>query len=409
MRILILFQIFNLSWCDSIVREYLDAVAKFGNENIVSQHSSSRGGNQKSLSSTLNYVDKEHFLAFKKFKDNVNVINKDDNIPFTASINKFSIMTGPERELYTGLNVSMMEEKGPYHLSTSTGKLKALPKAIDWEKRGAQVAIKDQGACRGCWAFAAISAIEGGYFQLTGELESFSEQEILDCVYEWSRPRLYGCKDGGWPVRAYDYVQMSDRLASNKDAGFLKKDGPCRYGNVQNSLKKAKVVGNEKFTGDKGLKEAVAGGVASVALYISYSFHAYDKGVYEDPSACSGDANHAITVVGYGSSEGRNFWRVRNSWGSDWGENGYMKFSRDIPNHCSITKHVDRPIIKCRKPGACKNKNKDDDVKPKCENVWPDSYCNAAAYYCKREREGKEKEFQMKIKTNCKKSCRLCD
>ena len=401
MRILILFQIFALSCCDSTVKEYLDAVAKFSNENLAAQHFSSGGGNQAFQSSTLKNVDKEHFLAFKKFKDNVDFINKDDNIPFSAALNKFSIMTELERQLYTGLNVSMMEEeKEPYNLGMSTENLKALPKSIDWVERGAQVGIKQQGECGSCWAFAGISAIEASYFQVTGELKSFSEQELLDCTYEGSNRD--GC-DGGWLDHPINYVKKADRLALRKNTGYLGRDGPCRYRNIRNSLTEARVVGVKKFAGDKGLKEAVSKGVTTVALFVTDSFYTYDKGIYQE-RRCTKRPNHAITVVGYGSSKGKNFWHARNSWGTTWGEKGYMKITRDLPNHCSIAMSPFLAVMKCRKPG-CKNNNR----KTKCENVWPDFYCNASGYYCRRQKEGKDKEFQIKLQKNCRKSCNFCD
>jgi len=321
---LFVFQSFTLCRGDYIVAEFLDAVAKFGDTDVLGQ---TRSAGSRLSNSNSAYVNKEHFLSFKKFKDEVNFINNDGNIPFSAAVNAFSIMTTSERRLHLGLNASMDTLGNQYLEQPTSQDLMSLPDSIDWEEQGAMTPITNQGHCGSCWAHSATVAIEGGYFQVTGSLKQFSVQEILECTYEKENPALIHAKgkyngcNGGWNEDSYLYIKEVGRLASLADMPYLGVDKPCNYKTIPNSLDNVEIVAVKMYKGDNGLLEAVSEGVVSVGIYVPDSLFMYETGVFEDPGGCLGPIFHAVNVIGYGRQEGRNFWRLRNSWGTEWAEN----------------------------------------------------------------------------------------
>ncbi|KAL5258403.1 hypothetical protein ACHWQZ_G009041 [Mnemiopsis leidyi] len=387
----------------SLVEEFFDTMEKY--------HVSSRG-----LTSSGNKdVVRERFLNFKHFKSEVDRINGDDSIPFTAEVNMFSTLTDEEKKQYTGLNISnFAEEETVTHLSTEPLlPTSSQPKFVDWVSRGANPAMKNQGSCGSCWAFGTVSAIESTYFLTTGDLVSFSEQELLDCTYERQGNR--GCQ-GGWLSEPINYVKQSGRLASSQGRSYQGRDGACNYSGVKNSLTEARVTGFQTYRGDSGLLSGVTKGVVSVALYVGNSFQSYRRGIYQDERECSGKSpNHAVTVVGYGSTEGQNYWRVRNSWGTQWGDGGYIRMSRDVSSNCGIASHVYRPLMQCS--GNCSppqfeeqeqeefdDKDDSDNFDSNCENEKKDRYCEKYKRFCP---EGSK--YHRFMAKNCKKTCQQCD
>lgn len=95
------------------------------------------------------------------------------------------------------------------------------------------------------------------------------------------------------------------------------------------------------------LKQAVAtvGPVAAGIDGSQRSFQFYKSGLFYDPN-CSQDVNHAVLIVGYGKTDaGEDYWIAKNSWDSDWGENGYIRVARNRNNHCGIASLASYPLV----------------------------------------------------------------
>ncbi|EDL93862.1 rCG24317, isoform CRA_b [Rattus norvegicus] len=126
----------------------------------------------------------------------------------------------------------------------------------------------------------------------------------------------------------------------------LSKNGTCRY-NPKYSA--AKVVGFMSIPpSENALMKAVATvGPISVGIDIKHkSFQFYKGGMYYEPDCSSTNLNHAVLVVGYGEeSDGRKYWLVKNSWGRDWGMDGYIKMAKDWNNNCGIASDASYPIV----------------------------------------------------------------
>ena len=97
--------------------------------------------------------------------------------------------------------------------------------------------------------------------------------------------------------------------------------------------------GDRFITGESYLLNAVKEGPVSVSIDTAHmSFMLYSSGVYSEPKCSRSRLNHAALVVGYGTEDGKDYWLVKNSWGTDWGMDGYIKISRG-DNMCGIASH----------------------------------------------------------------------
>ena len=217
-----------------------------------------------------------------------------------------------------------------------------LPSSRDWRLHGAVTSVKNQGQCGSCWAFSSVGAIEG-HLAIYGNntedpLPSLSTQQLVDCSKDND-----GC-DGGLMPLAFQY---------------LRKIGLCReidypYKAKQNKNPSCNPLSCEPVQGTciagcfsvpeddtQSLVEAVSLGPVSVAIEAdSRSFQFYSHGIYHNPD-CGTNLDHGVLVVGYGtdSSTGLDYWIVKNSWGSQWGDDGYILIARGHDLNMGSTKY----------------------------------------------------------------------
>jgi cathepsin L len=196
------------------------------------------------------------------------------------------------------------------------------PDSFDWRNQGVVNPIKDQAQCGSCWAFSAIQTIETAWAIAHGTLYSLSESNIVDCCTS-----CYGC-DGGWHYAAIDYIVNNQNGGVNSEADYPYHDydedcmfDPSKtYTQVTGYIDIAS--GNEDDLADK----VSSIGAAAISIDASQaSFHYYTSGIYDEPACSSSWLDHAVGCVGYGSEGSTKYWIVRNSWGTDWGENGYVR------------------------------------------------------------------------------------
>lgn len=211
-------------------------------------------------------------------------------------------------------------------------RMKDLPDSIDWVEKGAIVDVKNQGMCGSCWAFSAIAAIEGAHFIDTGNLVSLSEQELIDC------DKLdLGC-GGGLMDNAFLFAQNSTGFCSEEDYPYvMHKRWLKGCGTLTGECEPVEHTRVASFEDVENTVEALMAAIAeqpvSVAIQADQqSFQFYRSGVFDDP-ACGNDLDHGVTAVGYGTSEdGKDYFKVRNSWGGTWGDGGYILMSRSSEN-----------------------------------------------------------------------------
>ncbi|GCC28364.1 hypothetical protein chiPu_0006794 [Chiloscyllium punctatum] len=217
-----------------------------------------------------------------------------------------------------------------------------FPDRVDWRDKGYVTPVKNQENCGSCWAFSATGSLEGQHFRNTGNLVSLSEQQLVDCSGDYGN---YGC-DGGLMDNAFRYIITSGGIDSEESYPYTAKEGLCSFnpetiGAVCNGyidLPK----GSEAY-----LQMAVAdNGPISVAIDAGHlSFQLYSSGVYDEPLCSSEELNHGVLVIGYGTLHGNDYWLVKNSWGTDWGDEGFIYMSRNKNNQCGIASAASFPVV----------------------------------------------------------------
>ncbi|KAK9714562.1 hypothetical protein RND81_06G103400 [Saponaria officinalis] len=276
--------------------------------------------------------DLEKSKRFEIFSENVKRIEELNNLNrgFTLGVNAFADLTNEEfRASRTGYNKDLLEK----FVSKSKNKSKsfkyenftASSSTMDWRMEGAVTSIKDQGDCGCCWAFSAVAATESLHKLKTGTLIPLSEQELVDCDTDSNM----GC-EGGLMDAAFDFITHNGGLTTEANYPYTASDGTCIKNRASNYA--ASISGHEDVpeNDEDALLMAVANQPVSVGIEGGgFDFQFYSGGVFN--GECGTDLDHAVTVIGYGvDNGGSKYWLVKNSWGTKWGEKGFMRIMRDV-------------------------------------------------------------------------------
>ncbi|KAL3741710.1 hypothetical protein ACJRO7_017217 [Eucalyptus globulus] len=279
----------------------------------------------------------EKAKRYEIFKENVkriNAFNNGKDVGYKMAVNKFADLTNEEfRASYTGYKrrptrVLSSGEKKPFKYANFT----AIPAALDWRTKKAVTPVKDQGGCGSCWAFSAVAAMEGITMIKKGKLVPLSVQELVDCDDNDD-----GCM-GGFMDSAFEFIVSNGGLTTEANYPYQGIDGTCNTAKTANQA--ASITGYQDVpaNNEKALLQAVANQPVSVAIEGGgYNFQFYSSGVFT--GSCGTDIDHAVTAVGYGKtsgSGGTKYWLMKNSWGTGWGEKGYMRIQKDVSSKAGL-------------------------------------------------------------------------
>jgi cathepsin L len=246
-------------------------------------------------------------------------------------VNMFTDRTESEMKKMNGFKQNANKTLNVETLDTSN-----LADTVDWRTKGAVTPVKNQGQCGSCWSFSATGSIEGAMFQKTGTLQSFSEQQLVDCSSSYGNQ---GC-NGGLMDSAFKYVETAP-LELESEYAYTARDGSCSY---VSSKGVGKVAGFKDVSrgSPSALKAAIAIRPVSVAIEADQmAFQGYTSGVIT--SGCGQQLDHGVLAVGYGTLNGEEFFLVKNSWGASWGDSGYVRIGASASNVCGILSSASYP------------------------------------------------------------------
>jgi len=284
------------------------------------------------------YESEEFRLRYQIWKNNYKFVQEFNKkgLGFEVGMNKFADLSLEEfNSHYKGLILPEVPQPSNEEVDTST-----LPASIDWRTKGVVTGVKNQGQCGSCWSFSTTGSLEGAHAINTGKLVSLSEQNLVDCSQAEGN---MGC-NGGLMDYAFKYVIANGGIDTEASYPYTAMDGTCHYSssNCGSTLGSYTDVPSGS---ESALQQASATiGPVSVGIDASHSsFQLYSSGVYYEPACSSTSLDHGVLVVGYGTSGGQDYWIVKNSWGADWGLNGYIWMSRNRNNNCGIATSATYP------------------------------------------------------------------
>jgi C1A family cysteine protease len=288
--------------------------------------------------------------------DNYIKITNSRNLSYTVGHNSFSGMNTKEFSEYMKLRLN--EKLLSKDSNFLRGDIITIPQeniidinnkladSIDWRKNKVVNAIQNQQSCGSCWAFSGISTLESATAIKYGKLYDLSEQQGVSCA--GLKYGNLGC-NGGYYSGLFDYSKVNKGICTEYDYPYTSGNGisgSCiKNCNPIIESKVSSIVDVESKS-DNAMMRALNVGTVSIAIEAdTKSFQLYNGGIYNDYEGCNSNSktkgpnsqpniDHAVVLVGYGSENNQDYYILRNSWGTSWGntesesEKGYMKIEK---------------------------------------------------------------------------------
>jgi len=288
------------------------------------------------------YPHDEFFNRYQVFKANYDYIRAHNQGKHTYSlaVNEFADLTFAEfHDRYTGFNnrdSGYLRAKNPM---SHKDLLHATPVTVDWRTQNAVTPIKNQAQCGSCWAFSTTGSVEGSVAIGSGKLISLSEQQLVDCSSSYGNQ---GC-NGGLMDDAFQYIIASTGLCTEAAYPYTAVTGTTCL--AANCTAAATITGFVDVAAGDENALLVASAITPVSVAIEadqQAFQFYSGGVFN--AACGTQLDHGVLTVGYGhdATSALDYWIVKNSWGTTWGEQGYMRMVRG-QNECGISNVASYP------------------------------------------------------------------
>ena len=274
----------------------------------------------------IDFRNNEHYLSvLKKWSNNDAFIENVNsrNLSYHLGHNQFSGMDQVEYQQY--LFHYPVAKKTSVILSKMV--IDAVPDSVNWITKGGVTPVKDQGQCGSCWSFSTTGALEGAYFNSVGNLQSFSEQQLVDCDNLKNGGHDHGC-NGGLMDNAFEWIAKNGGLCLETAYPYV--SGTTQKANA-NCAKTCSVIKGSVVadfvdvepSSDAAMLAAIAQQPVSIAIEADQrEFQLYKSGVFT--GSCGTNLDHGVLVVGYGS----DYYLVKNSWGVTWGDQGYIQLGR---------------------------------------------------------------------------------
>jgi len=298
----------------------------------------------------------ENWLSNDKFIFETNA----RNLTYTLGHNAYSGMNSDEFAEFMGFRANQeLFAKGSGFLRGSVPTiehsdiidLESLSTTVDWRTKGVVNSVQNQGLCGSCWAFSATASLESAFAIKNGKLPKLSEQELVSCA--GLKYGNLGC-NGGMYDGAWNFVKDSNGQCSETSYPYTSGDkgetGSCIKGCTPIYGTKVQSYITVSPKSDSAMMTALTVGPVSIAIEAdTRSFQLYSSGIYSDFEGCNANSktkgttyqpniDHAVVLVGYGTQNGQDYYVLRNSWDTTWGDTkgftngnsnaGYMLIAR---------------------------------------------------------------------------------
>lgn len=278
------------------------------------------------------YTISEQANRFEIFESNLNMIKEHNKSgkTFALAMNQFGDLTAEE---YSAL----LSPMGEMEYNEIAYELESPSYTVDWRNKGVVTGVKNQGQCGSCWAFSTVCALEGCHALSTGNLVSLSESMLVDCDTTDG-----GC-NGGLMQNAYGWIAANGGVCSESDYPYVPRDESCKKSSCTVA---ATCTGHTMVGQNEDALQAASTNIGPIAIAIdasNSSFQFYSNGVYDEPNCSSTSLDHGVSLIGFGSDDGKDFWLVKNSWGSGWGLGGYILMSKGKNNQCGVATNAVYP------------------------------------------------------------------
>jgi len=276
------------------------------------------------------------YTVFKANMDKIHLANQQGH-SYKLNMNNMGDLTHEEfkqtRLGYRRVDRAHLRAKN----ACPTGK---APTVVDWRQTGGVSHVKDQGQCGSCWSFSSTGAVEGAVFIASNQSLSLSEQQLIDCSTNQGNQ---GC-NGGLMDDAFQYIITSQGITTEADYPY---SGTGPNACAVSTPYAASISGycDVSSGNENALAYAASKGPVSVAIEADSSvFQFYSSGVLNDAS-CGTQLDHGVLVVGYNTMASPPYWIVKNSWGPNWGLNGFIYIAKGVAaaNQCGIAMEPSYP------------------------------------------------------------------
>jgi len=294
------------------------------------------------------YSSAEFQVRYNIFKSNMDYV-RDWNAQNTKTVlgmTSLADLTNAEyQKIYLGTKFDGTARLAAASSSSKTKVADTYNATVDWRTSGKVITpIKNQGQCGSCWSFSTTGSVEGAHSLATGNLVSLSEQNLMDCSNSFGNA---GC-DGGTMDQAFQYIIKNGGIDTEASYPYQGVDGTSCLYTAANSGATISSYTDVTSGDESDLAIAVTKTPTSVAIDASHeSFQLYTSGIYHDIFCSSKNLDHGVLAVGFGvdTDSKEQYWIVKNSWGTGWGQAGWIYMSKDRNNNCGIATMASYPIV----------------------------------------------------------------